>query len=117
VSREIQVENQEYRPSFILVIFAYSTLVLVVNYIIIVAFNQAGVSTASIGGPRAVATTFWWIIVACTMLAVGVQKGFLYRSEKLLGLLLLAITVIKIVAYDLSTLPTDKKIIVLMVVG
>jgi Predicted membrane protein (DUF2339) len=117
VSREIQVENQEYRPSFILVIFAYSTLVLVVNYLIIVAFNQAGVSTASVGGPRAVATTFWWIVVACTMLAVGVQKGFLYRSEKLLGLLLLAITVIKIVAYDLSTLPTDKKIMVLMVVG
>jgi hypothetical protein len=117
VSREIQVDNQEYRPSFILVIFAYATLVLVVNYLIIVAFNQAGVSTVSIGGPRAVATTLWWIIVACTMLMVGVRNGFLYRSEKLLGLLLLAITVIKIIAYDLSTMPTDKKIIVLMVVG
>jgi hypothetical protein len=117
VSREIQRDNQEYRPSFLLVIFAYSTLVLVVNYLIIVAFNQAGVSTTSVGGPRAVATTFWWIVVACTMLMVGVRNGFLYRSEKLLGLLLLAITVIKIVAYDLSTMPTDKKIIVLMVVG
>ncbi len=117
ISRQIQVQSSTYRPSFILVIFAYATLVLVVNYLIILAFNQAGVSTTGTGGLRALATTFWWIIVAGSLLYIGIKKGFLYRSEKLLGLLLLAITVIKIIVYDLATMPTDKKIIVLMVVG
>ena len=117
ISREIQASTKEYRPSFLLVIFAYSTLVLAVNYFIILAFNQAGVSTLEVGGPRAVATTLWWIIVACTMLVIGVQKGYLYRSEKLLGLLFLAITIAKVLFYDLTFMGTDKKIIVLMIVG
>ncbi len=117
VSREIQATTKEYRPSFLLVIFAYSTLVLAVNYFIVLAFNQVGVSTAEVGGPRAVATTLWWITVACTMLVIGVQKGYLYRSEKLLGLLFLAITIAKVLFYDLATMGTDKKIMVLMVVG
>ena len=41
----------------------------------------------------------------------------MYRSEKLLGLLLLALTIGKVVLYDLSTMETTNKVIVLMVVG
>lgn len=40
-----------------------------------------------------------------------------HRSEKLLGLLLLLLTIGKIGIYDLSAMDMDKKIIVLMVVG
>jgi hypothetical protein len=36
LSRSLQLERKEKRPSFLLVIFGYSTLVLFVNYLIIV---------------------------------------------------------------------------------
>lgn len=51
------------------------------------------------------------------MIMMGVQWGHGHRSEKLLGLLLLFLTVGKIGLYDLDTMAMDKKIIVLMVVG
>ena len=69
------------------------------------------------GGPRAITTTIWWVVVALYMLIVGIQKGARYKSEKLLGLLLLALTVGKILLYDLATMGMQNKIIVLMIVG
>lgn len=51
------------------------------------------------------------------MLMIGIHFGHGYRSEKLLGLLLLMLTIGKIALYDLSAMEMNKKIIVLMVVG
>ncbi len=116
LSRSLQIERKEKRPSFLLVIFGYSTLVLFVNYLIIVWMNDLGVAVGTTWWPRAIATTIWWIIVAAIMMTIGLRNGKMYNSEKLLGLLLLAITIWKIVFYDMSTMGTDKKVIVLMIV-
>lgn len=51
------------------------------------------------------------------MLMTGIHFGHGYRSEKLLGLLLLLLTIGKIAFYDLSSMDMNKKIIVLMGVG
>ena len=41
LSRKLQVETKTDRPSFILVIFLYSIVLLFVNYLIIVGMNDA----------------------------------------------------------------------------
>jgi hypothetical protein len=56
-------------------------------------------------------------LVALYMLIVGVNKGLSHRAEKLLGLMLLAITVGKVIIYDLSMMSMQNKIIVLMLTG
>jgi hypothetical protein len=48
---------------------------------------------------------------------IGIYYGHGYRSEKLLGLLLLLLTIGKIAIYDLAAMSMDKKVIVLMTVG
>jgi hypothetical protein len=116
ISRQLQREQVIKRPSFLLVIFGYSTLVLAGNYIISAIANDLQVSMAH-GGPRAVATTIWWVSVAIYMLYIGIKKGTTYHSEKLLGLLLLAIAVGKIILYDIATMGMQNKIIVLMLIG
>lgn len=116
ISRDIQRIEKTDRPSFLLVIIAYTTLLLIVNYAIITICNDLGV-VMSTGGPRAIGTTIWWIILSISMLMAGIQYGRGYRSEKLLGLMLLLLTIIKIGLYDLAMMDMDKKIIVLMVVG
>ncbi len=116
VSRKLQTKQEGKRPSFLLVIFWYATLLLTVNYIILALMNDMEVPMGQ-GGPRAIATTLWWIAIALYMLIVGIRKWARYHSEKLLGLLLLALTVGKILLYDLETMAMQNKIIVLMVVG
>lgn len=116
VSRSIQRENKVDRPSFLLVIIGYTTLLLVVNFMIITFCNDIGVAFTT-GGPRAIGTTLWWIVLSIVMLMIGIHYGHGYRSEKLLGLLLLMLTVAKIALYDLASMDMNKKIIVLMVVG
>lgn len=51
------------------------------------------------------------------MIIIGIRKGYLYQSEKLLGLLLLVLTILKILIYDMATMDMQKKIIVLMISG
>jgi hypothetical protein len=116
ISRRLQKEQVIKRPSFILVIFGFATLVLTGNYIIYAIMNDFAVSMAH-GGPRAIATTLWWVFVAIYMLFVGVKFGKKYYAEKLLGLLLLALSVGKVVLYDMSTMEMQNKIIILMMVG
>ena len=70
-----------------------------------------------VGGIRAIGTTLWWIALSIFLIMIAVRKGYEYQSEKLLGLLLLLLTVGKIVFYDLEMMDMDKKIVVLMVVG
>ncbi len=116
ISRRLQAAQVEKRPSFLLVIFGYSTLLLTGNYIIYALMNDFGVSMLH-GGPRAIATTFWWTLIALYMLIIGIKNGARYHAEKLLGLILLSITVGKILLYDLSTMAMQNKIIVLMIIG
>jgi hypothetical protein len=116
VSRDIQRTEKVDRPSFLLVIMGYTTVLLLVNFAIITFCNDIGVAFET-WGPRAIATTIWWIILSISMLMIGIHYGHGYRAEKLLGLLLLLLTIAKIGIYDLSSMSMDKKIIVLMVVG
>ncbi len=116
ISRYLQKKTWSDRPSFILVIFAYSFLLLIVNFCIITLCNDLGVEFTT-WGPRAIGTTIWWIVLALFMLMTGIRYGRIYRSEKLLWLILLALTIGKIGLYDMAAMDTDKKIIVFMVVG
>jgi hypothetical protein len=116
ISRKLQEQQVQKRPSFLLVIFGFATLILTGNYIIYALMNDFSVSMLH-GGPRAIATTVWWTLIALYMLVVGIKNGARYHAEKLLGLLLLAITVGKILLYDLSTMAMQNKIIILMIVG
>jgi hypothetical protein len=116
VSRDIQRIEKADRPSFLLVIMGYTTLLLLVNFAIITFCNDIGVAFET-GGPRAIGTTIWWIVLSISMLMIGIHHGRGYRAEKLLGLLLLLLTIGKIAIYDLASMNMDKKIIVLMVVG
>ncbi len=115
VSRSIQKEEKVDRPSFLLVILGYTTLLLLVNFAIITLCNDIGVEFVT-GGPRAIGTTLWWIILSISMLMTGIHFWYGYRSEKLLGLLLLLLTIGKIAFYDLEEMEMNKKIIVLMLV-
>jgi len=116
ISRKLQLEQVVRRPSFILVIFGFSTLLLAGNYIISAIANDLNVAHID-GGPRAIATTIWWASIAIYMLYKGVKMGKNYHSEKLLGLLLLGITLVKVILYDIATMDMQNKIIVLMIVG
>jgi hypothetical protein len=116
LSRKLQIEQKTDRPSFLLVIFWYATLLLLVNFSIITFANDLWIEFST-GWIRAIATTFWWIVLALIMLVIGIQWWHMYRSEKLLGLLLLVLTIAKIGLYDLSAMDSSKKTIVLIVVG
>ncbi|MCH8518750.1 DUF2339 domain-containing protein [Candidatus Gracilibacteria bacterium] len=116
LSRVKQVQKNDEKPSFLLVISFYTTLLLLVNFMIIIIFNDIGVAQTT-GGLRAIATTLWWTILSVFMLYIGVKRGGLYTSEKSLGIILLGLTVVKIIFYDMASMDMDKKIIVLMVAG
>lgn len=116
ISRRLQNEQIVKRPSFILVIFGFSSLLLTGNYILNAIINDFGISMAQ-GGPRAIATTLWWAVIAIYMLYMGIKLGKKYHAEKLLGLLLLGITLVKVILYDIQTMGMQNKIIILMMVG
>lgn len=116
ISRVLQNEQVIKRPSFILVIFGFATLVLTGNYILNAIMNDLQIDMTQ-GGPRAIATTLWWAAVAIYMLYVGIKLGKKYHAEKLLGLILLGITLVKVILYDIATMGMQNKIIVLMLLG
>jgi hypothetical protein len=116
VSRELQKIEKIDRPSFLLVISGYSLLLLMVNFALITFLNDMWAALTT-GWVRAVGTTIWWITLSITMIIIGVRGGSFYRSEKLLGLMLLFLTIWKIGFYDLASMDTDKKVIVLMASG
>lgn len=116
ISRRLQKEQVIKRPSFVLVIFGFATLLLTGNYIIYAIMNDLGVSMTQ-GGPRAIATTVWWVVIAIYMLFAGIKFGKKYYAEKLLGLILLTLSAGKVILYDMATMEMRNKIIVLMVIG
>lgn len=74
MSRKLQEKQEGSRPSFLLVIFGYTTFLLIINYIIYAIINDLMGAPTGPGGPRAIATTLWWVMVALYMLMVGVRK-------------------------------------------
>ncbi len=83
ISRDIQKIEKTDRPSFLLVIIAYTTLLLMINFAIIAICNDLSIAMST-GGPRAIGTTLWWIVLSISMLMIGIHHGHGYRSEKLL---------------------------------
>lgn len=73
ISRKLQSEQEGSRPSFLLVIFGYTTLLLTANYIILSIINDLEIPMGQ-GGPRAIAATLWWIALALYMLITGIRK-------------------------------------------
>ena len=88
ISRRLQNEQIVKRPSFILVIFGFSSLLLTGNYILNAIINDFGISMAQ-GGPRAIATTLWWAVIAIYMLYMGIKLGKSIMLRNYSGLLLL----------------------------
>ena len=116
--RTLEQTEEFPKPSFPLVMLAYSGLLLVVNNEFLALFNTFHASNGDfMQGIRAVLTTLWWVVVAGWMIFTGVKHPKTHQPEKILGLLLLGLTVLKILFYDLSSVSTQMKIIVLMVVG
>lgn len=116
VLRAPQYDKKEHGMIFFTSTILYASLLLVVNFIIIVAANEANVAQTT-GGIRAILTTIWWILLSIFLLILGIRKGSVYSNEKMLGLILLGLTIGKIALYDLATMEMNKKIIVLMIVG
>ena len=116
ISRQLQAEKSDEKPSFLLVISFYTVILLVVNFFIITLFNDIWVAQTT-WGLRAVATTFWWTLLSMIMLYIWITNGKIYASEKIIWIILLGLTVFKIIFYDLSEMDMDRKIIVLMVAG
>lgn len=118
MSRSIQRQTHTDRPAFLLIILGYTTILLVVNYAILALMNDLiGEPNGVQGSARAIVTTLWWVVLSLYMLIMGIRLGHGHRSEKLLGLLLLTLTVMKIVVYDMDKMATNNKIVVLMIVG
>ncbi len=116
ISRNLQKKQIEERPSFLLVIMWYTSLLLIGNYIFYALVNDFWVDSNH-GWIRAIIITIWWVLIALYMLITWIKKGEKYRSEKLLWLLLLFLTIFKIALYDMSMMWMENKIIILMTVG
>jgi hypothetical protein len=115
-SRRLQSEEEEKKPSFPLVLFSYTSLLLIGNYIILALNNDFNVSMDA-GGPRAIFTTLWWIVLAILMISLGIRGGGKHYAEKILGVILLAITVLKVLIYDISVMGMQNRVLVLIAVG
>lgn len=109
-------EKQNNNATFAGVLLFYTSILLSVNFFIILVCNTIGIPY-EIGWIRAIATTIWWITLAIIMIFIGVKKWISYKNDKLLWLLLLLLTIAKIAFYDLTSMAMSKKIIVLMIVG
>lgn len=113
-NHENKNENKMENNFFIITIF-YAGILLFVNLVLIVICNDLGIAQTT-GGIRAIATTIWWIALAIFLIYSGIHSSH-RNTEKLLGFILLVITIAKIAFYDLSSMAMDKKIIVLMLAG
>ena len=94
-----------------------STL-LIVNHELITSFNYIDISALDrqVFGFRALTTTLWWVALASYLIYRG-TKILNYKPEKILGLILLGITILKIVFYDLTHVNTNLKVLILIIVG
>lgn len=104
-------------PSFFLTLLTVVSVLLVVNQELITSFNYIDIEALDqkTFGFRALTTTLWWVSLSAYLIYRG-TKVLNYKPEKILGLVLLGITILKIVFYDLTHVNTNLKILILIVV-
>lgn len=97
---------------------AVVSVLLIVNHELITSFNYIDISAIDqkVFGFRALTTTLWWVSLASYLIYRG-TKVLNYKPEKILGLVLLGITILKIVFYDLTHVNTNLKVFILIIVG
>ena len=105
-------------PSFFLTLLAVVSTLLIVNHELITSFNYLEIEKIDqqTFGFRALTTTIWWVSLSAYLIYRG-SKVLNYKPEKILGLVLLGISVLKIVFYDLTHVNNNLKIVILIVVG
>jgi hypothetical protein len=113
VHRYAAAKDPEQKASYPLVLLSYSALLLTVNHEALALMNDLALSQNA----RIALVTPLWIAVAAGMMFVGVKSGDSHRPEKLLGVLLFGLTLLKILFFDLDGVTTEIRIAVLMVVG
>ncbi|MDD5770205.1 MAG: DUF2339 domain-containing protein [Candidatus Gracilibacteria bacterium] len=108
--------NENYNPTYLVSILYYVSIFSIGNQLIFALINDLGISGES-GGMRAISITLYWIILAIFLIFIGIKGGVNYKNEKHLGIILIFLTIIKIIFYDMATMDMNNKIIVLMIVG
>jgi hypothetical protein len=106
------------KTPFIVTFIFYLTLWSVVTYEIVGLFNSVGLdySNKAIEGIRAFAITIWWAGLALWMLfTAGLKNKF--RDQKNIGFALLAMTILKVVFYDLANVNTNLKVFLFIIIG
>lgn len=109
--------NRE-QPNFFLTLLSVVSVLLIVNHELITTFNYFPIEEIDkqTFGFRALATTMWWVILSAYLIYRG-TKVLNYKPEKILGLVLLGITILKIIFYDLTHADQNLRIIILIIVG
>ena len=115
--RNMAVATKDH-PSFFLTLLTVVATLLVVNQELITSFNYIDIDTLDqqVFWFRALTTTLWWVTLSAYLIYRG-TKVLNYKPEKILGLVLLGITILKIVFYDLTHADTNLRIFILIVVG
>lgn len=111
-------EKEKKEPNFFYILMTVVAVLLVINHELITAFNYIDISSIDqkMFGLRALTTTFWWVALSAYLIYRG-SKVLNYKPEKILGLVLLGITILKIVFYDLTHVDTNLKVFILIIVG
>lgn len=110
--------HEKKEPNFFYILMAVVSTLLIVNHELITSFNYIDISAIDqkVFGFRALTTTFWWVALSAYLIYRG-TKVLNYKPEKILGLVLLGITILKIVFYDLTHVNTNLKVFILIIVG
>ncbi len=96
----------------------YLVLLVVVTYEIIGVLNslELDFSNQAIQGIRAFSITIWWAGLALWLLfSSELTKGL--KDQKIIGFILLTVTIFKLVFYDLSNINTNLKVFLFIIIG
>ncbi len=115
IRRKVGTNDPEQKPSYPLALAAYSTLLLTIHHQALALMNDLGADFSD--GTKNALTTPLWIAIAIWMMYSGIRGGVSHRPEKVLGVSLLGLTLLKILFFDLDGATTQVRIIVLMIVG
>lgn len=115
LSHYLDENDTEYHPVYLISILYYASIFVFWSQLIFAFINDLWVSSET-GWIRAVCATLYWILLAIWLIFTGIKNGIEYRSEKILWIILIFITIIKIIFYDMAEMETNNKVIVLMIV-
>ncbi len=120
LKRNLNTENLKENSGlqFFLTFLFYLTLWVVVTHELLLAFNSFGFdfTNPAIIGIRAFTVTIWWVALGLFMVLRGTQKSH-YLNEKNIGMCLLAVTVVKLIFYDLGNINTNLKVFLFILIG